>query len=197
MEFDSPYLHVGLKGLMELEGRGRVGGMRIIKNSILVVAIVLLAALVIAVCGLQKNETVIVNHSRDNVQKTFDPKINRSELALLYAQNISNLPEHYAYCLPEKKSFCSIEGCEEVRPTVFNLIGITEGQGSYFARCDNNPCDIYPAKSNTSGIYQEFITKEPHGMLFKLSTQDNSFTEIVTLGTDSYVSVGHCYFTKT
>lgn len=117
-----------------------------------------------------------------------------SKVANLYNQMLPSLPPHDLYCIPIKKFYCSLEGCKDVEPNVFTLLGKNIKEESLFiARCDNKPCDVYEVNLLQSGPFITFETKEPHGMLFRTSTLDQSFIEVVTLGTDSFVSNGYCY----
>lgn len=112
----------------------------------------------------------------------------------LYNKMSSSLPPHDLYCIPSKKSYCTLEGCKDVEANVFLLLGITRQKDSLFmARCDNKPCDVYDVNILQSGAFTTFETKESHGILFKTSQLDQSFVEVVTLGTESFVSNGHCY----
>jgi len=107
--------------------------------------------------------------------------------------NSSNLPVHNTVCLPEKKFFCSIDGCEPHNIGVFNLISGNSKDGS-LSRCDKKPCDTYPVTKSESGNFKVLQTEPEHGMLFKMSYVDLSYTEIVTLGTDSFITFGKCDF---
>jgi hypothetical protein len=106
----------------------------------------------------------------------------------------STLPEHGMYCIPNIKSSCGAEGCKDVEPNVFVLLGkSSRPDGLFLARCDDKPCDVYDVNLKKSGAYASFETVEPRGMLFKMSTLDNSYIEVITLGTDSLISNGICY----
>lgn len=119
---------------------------------------------------------------------------NSVKLTNIYTSNKSTLPTHDLFCIPNKKSYCTIEGCEDVEANVFVLLGKnSKGDGLFMARCDNKPCDIYDVKLSESGMFLNFDTVEPHGLLFKMSTIDKSFLEVITLGTDSFISHGYCY----
>ena len=110
----------------------------------------------------------------------------------IYLNTKAYLPPHELYCIPERKITCSIDGCTEAEPNVFVLL--EEGSGNFnYSRCDNKPCDTYPATPYISGAYMEVRTNDNHGILFKSSTIDQSYVEVVTLGTDTLTSHGHCY----
>ena len=133
--------------------------------------------------------------SQENTQQE-QVKQSNSEVKVtnLHTQMLPSLPAHDLYCIPSKKSYCSLEGCENVEPNVFILLGKTQKEdGLFLARCDNKPCDIYDVNLLQSGEFTTFETKEPHGILFRTSNLDQSFIEVVTLGTESFVSSGHCY----
>lgn len=97
------------------------------------------------------------------------------------------------YCMPERKTHCSIDGCENTEPNVFILLGNDRDGNFKISRCDNNPCDSYPATPYISGKTMEVRTDENHGMLFKSSTLDQSYVEVIISGNDTLTSFGHCY----
>ena len=114
----------------------------------------------------------------------------------IYQSRVAELPAHQLYCIPETKSHCSLTGCEAVDPKVFVLLN-SDDEGLALYRCDEKPCDAYPATDEMSGVNLEIRTIENHGILFKTSTLDQSYVEVVTLGTDTLVSHGHCYKVET
>jgi len=116
----------------------------------------------------------------------------------LYNQMLPSLPSHDLYCVPSTKSYCNVDGCKNVEANVFVLLGINQSKDSLFmARCDDKPCDIYDVNLLQSGEFTTFETKEPHGILFRTSNLDQSYVEVVTLGTESFVSNGFCSQSKT
>ena len=119
--------------------------------------------------------------------------INTASVTDLYNKMYTKLPIHWLHCIPSKKSFCSLDGCESVKAGVFILLGEDKNDNLFIARCDNNPCDIYKGDIVESGAFTIFKTTEEHGMLFKMSSLDQSFIEVVTLGTESFVTSGYCY----
>ena len=136
------------------------------------------------------NNSIMQQENKTPVQQNK----NTQELANLYNQILPTLPTHDLYCIPSKKSFCTLEGCKDIEASIFVLLGKTAKEdGLFIARCDNKPCDVYDVNLLQSGAFMTFETKEPHGMLFRTSTLDQSFIEVVTLGTDSFVSNGYCY----
>ena len=58
-------------------------------------------------------------------------------------------------------------------------------------RCDNKPCDGYEIKINQSSIYTYIEPTEPRGFTVKISN-DNKYTETVSLGLDTFISYGTC-----
>ena len=111
----------------------------------------------------------------------------------LYNQMLPSLPPHDLYCVPSAKSYCTVDGCKDVEAKVFVLLGRNQNRDSLFmARCDNQPCDIYDVNLSQSGEFTTFETKEPHGILFRTSNLDQSYVEVVTLGTESFISNGFC-----
>lgn len=134
-----------------------------------------------------QTESNPVSESKDN---------NTEETLGLYQRILSTLPNHNLYCIPNQKSYCTGEGCTSKKDNVFLLFGKSNNSGYFIARCDSKPCDIYDVDVVPSGSFIEFITKEPHGMTFKMSTVDNKYVEVITLGTDSFVTNGTCYLNE-
>lgn len=118
---------------------------------------------------------------------------NATGLFSLYNEMLPSLPAHDLYCIPSNKSYCTSSGCVGVDASVFVLIGKIADSSLFMARCDRRPCDVYGVELVQSGAFTSFNTKGPHGVLFKTSQLDQSFVEVVTLGTDSFVSNGYCY----
>ena len=112
---------------------------------------------------------------------------------MVYNQVKGALPKHSLYCIPETKSYCTIDGCIADKPNVFVIIGQSPEGEAFLGRCDSKPCDIYPSNLEESGEVVTVTTKEPHGMLFKSSYLDSSYVEVVTLLTDAFISTGQCY----
>ncbi len=146
-------------------------------------------------------------HTKSEVQPSeeIDPEIGQKTISQeiilydnidlvnkLYNQMSPSLPSHDLYCIPNKKSYCTLQGCKDVEASTFTLIG-KGGESLFLARCDSKPCDIYDVDLVQSGVFTTLETKEPHGMLFRTSQIDQSFIEVVTLGTDSFVTNGQCY----
>jgi len=109
-----------------------------------------------------------------------------------YNAQKTTLPPHDMYCIPERKISCSINNCENIEARVFVLISENNNKVT-ISRCDDKPCDIYEATPYFSGAFMEIRTNDNHGLLFKTSSIDQSFVEVVTLGTDTLTSYGHCY----
>ena len=158
------------------------------KNIIItILAIILIGSLYF---NFQSKSEVSLNENVQQVNQTD----NATKVTNLYNQMSSSLPAHDLYCIPSKKSYCTLEGCKDVEANVFVLLGKTQkDDGLFMARCDNKPCDVYDVNLSQSGAFTTFETKEPHGILFRTSQLDQSFVEVVTLGTESFVSNGYCY----
>ena len=120
-------------------------------------------------------------------------KLAAASMVGLYQNKILGLPEHDLYCLPSVKSYCSMDGRVQVTPTVFTLVGAIKDGTYLLSRCDENPCDEYKVNFSTSGAYSTLEDASGHGMMLRISQVDQSYTEVVTLGTDSYISTGYCY----
>ena len=158
------------------------------KNIIItVLAVILIGSLYF---NFQSKSEIPLNENTQQVKQTD----NATKVTNLYNQMSSSLPPHNLYCIPSKKSYCTLEGCKDVEANVFVLLGKTKkDDGLFMARCDNKPCDVYDVNLSQSGAFTTFETKEPHGILFRTSQLDQSFIEVVTLGTESFVSNGYCY----
>lgn len=130
----------------------------------------------------------------DEVNKPSIKNNGNSNAAFYNYQNASDLPSHGLYCIPVKKFNCSVDGCKEMEPTVFVLLGYKALEDTIFmARCDDKPCDIYDVNILQPGAFTTYETKEPHGILFRTSSLDQSYVEVATLGTEAFISNGYCY----
>ena len=162
-----------------------------IKENKIASAIIIILVVVLAIVYLDKQPTPTSLVPQENSQQATQNN-NASKVSNLYKQMLPSLPAHDLYCIPSKKSYCTLEGCEDVEANIFILLG-QKKDSLFLARCDNKPCDVYDVNLIQSGEFTSFETKEPHGMLFRTSNLDQSFIEVVTLGTDSFVSNGYCY----
>ena len=160
------------------------------KNKNIIIAILAIILIGSLYFNFQSKSEVSLNENNQQV----NPTDNATKVTNLYNQMSSSLPAHDLYCVPSKKSYCTLEGCKDVEANVFVLLGKTQKEdGLFMARCDNKPCDVYDVNLSQSGMFTSFETKEPHGILFRTSQLDQSFVEVVTLGTESFVSNGYCY----
>lgn len=117
---------------------------------------------------------------------------NFQDASTIYKNKKAELPRHQTYCIPELKYICTLEGCKTTFPNVFTLLDDTNGK-TRLSRCDVRSCDEYPATIDASHEVTEVRTTENHGMIFKIVNIDQSYVEVVTLGTDTWVSHGHCH----
>ena len=147
----------------------------------------------------QKIENDNKNKESDDVPKVGGMDFNlpfekNKEIEYLY-KNLTNLPKHHTACFPVKKYYCTVDECNEITPTVFNLFG---GNRSYstISRCDENPCDTYDTVFDDSGDYKVIQPVEPKGFIFKMSynTVDKKYIEVVILGIDTYITYGYCKY---
>ena len=162
-----------------------------IKENKIASGIILVLVVVLAVVYFDRQPTTKSSDSQESVQQVKQ-NANATKVTNLYNQILPSLPAHELYCIPSKKSYCTLEGCEDVEANVFILLG-QKKDSLFLARCDNKPCDVYDVNLSQSGMFTSFETKEPHGILFRTSQLDQSFIEVITLGTDSFVSNGYCY----
>jgi hypothetical protein len=161
-----------------------------VKNNIIAVVIFLGFALVSGAIVFTKDIETPVSKSETLMNEA---PLSKSNVLNIYNEVSTSLPPHDLYCIPETKSHCSIDGCKNADPNIFVIIGGSLEKDFYIARCDAKPCDVYPAEYHESGAFLTIETIDPHGMLFRLSSIDKSFVEVVSLGTDTLVSNGHCY----
>lgn len=162
-------------------------------NNKYLVGIIIFLAIALLFSYSNKNSHIATETKFSN--DLTDVKLTSASQALaIYEKMSSTLPQHDMYCIPKKKSSCGVDGCKDVEAKVFVLLGkSSKPDGLFLARCDNKPCDVYDVNLRQSGAFTSFETIEPLGMLFKMSTQDSSYVEIVTLGTDTLISNGVCY----
>lgn len=116
----------------------------------------------------------------------------------IYKEQATNLPAHDLVCIPEKKFICSLNGCTENEPDIFNLVKMSKSSEDVFLlRCDSKPCDSYEVRIvPSSGDMFSLDTLDYKGLLFRSSLSNQDYTEIVTLGTTSFISNGYCYAAK-
>jgi len=112
--------------------------------------------------------------------------------------SLAILPQHNTVCFPTKKFLCTSDNCAtEEKPSVFILIG-SSINGPTMSRCDRTGCDTYDAVMEKGGEYINAQTKDPRGLIFKMSFSNNAlnsqneFVEVATLGLSTQVSYGYC-----
>ncbi len=117
---------------------------------------------------------------------------NPSQKDLSFDININNLsyilPEYTKICIPNRKQYCTTNGCEDIKPTVFVLY---DENNNMVYRCDNNPCDGYEVTSSPSGMFTNITPVEPRGLSVKIA-DNGEYTESATLGLDTLISYGTC-----
>jgi hypothetical protein len=153
------------------------------------ISIVLLASLILIFAGIFQTNTSEYTEEKERV-KILSKDYFLTVQKLYYS--VKNLPKHQLYCIPKTKVNCSSEGCRDVFSKVFVLLSESGGTGS-MSRCDESPCDTYPVTVSKSGVIKNINTVTPRGLLFKMSALDNSYVEVVTIGTDALISHGYCY----
>lgn len=164
-----------------------------IKENKITTTLVIILAIIFGIVYFNKQTIPPPADFQENTQQ-IKQSDNIRTVTNLYNQMSPTLPPHDLYCIPSKKSHCSLAGCKDVEANIFILLGKTQkADGLFMARCDNKPCDVYDVNLLQSGAFTTFETKEPHGMLFRTSQLDQSFIEVVTLGTESLISNGFCY----
>lgn len=95
-------------------------------------------------------------------------------------------------CFPTSRFDCSEDGCVQNQPNTYYFIDHGTEGGSYF-RCDSAGCDQYDIDVHVSGVFTQFAPKNASAaMLFKVSSLDNSFVDVATIGTNALVSYGKC-----
>ena len=92
-------------------------------------------------------------------------------------------------CEIMQKFNCShVAGCQVVQNTIH--INFDPDSKTY-SRCDKNGCDDLSAEFSISGDFIN-IAIPASGMLAKVSIDRTSFEEVVTLGSQVFVSFGLC-----
>lgn len=140
----------------------------------------------------QRSPTTSIVDSNENLglDQAFKKNLEFEDLARALAS-----PDSHTACIPVKKVYCTISGCEAVPAKTFNLIG-GNSLTPTFSRCDRMGCDTYDAIIEQSGEYKNLQMKEPKGVIFKMAynTIDKKYLEIATLGLDSYITYGYCLY---
>lgn len=154
------------------------------KRRYYILSILLLIFLCISIYAItiQNNKGTEANTPETTVatgNQEFDLNIN----ALTY-----QLPDYTKICLPESRYDCSTKECIKNKPIVFILY---DEYTNKVYRCDKNPCDQYDVSKETSGLYTNLTPIIPNGSLIKLSN-DNKYTEIVSIGLDFIIYMGQC-----
>ena len=121
-------------------------------------------------------------YSRYSIDKKREAKFDLNSLSY-------TLPTHNMICLPNIKFICNPQSkCYQVKPTVFILF---DGLLDTFYRCDNQPCDSYEVRTDTSGDYTNFTPIVPNGTIWKVNKNGN-YVEVATIGAETYISYGKC-----
>ena len=116
--------------------------------------------------------------------------------ALKVADEVGQLPKHFARCTPTTKVVCVDGECEKVAPNTFYLLGKTTA-GHTYSRCDRLGCDTYDALVRESGLIENWQLVEPSGVTLKRTLSgDRSFVEVATLELQVYISFGQCESTR-
>lgn len=159
-----------------------------VKENKITSGIIIVLMVVLGIVYFDKQPAIEPLDSQESKQNDYAVKVTN-----LYNQMLPTLPAHDIYFIPSKKSYCTVEGCKDMEANVFILVGTNSKSGLFMARCDSKPCDIYDVNMIQSGAFTTFETKEPHGILFRTSNLDQSYIEVVTLGTEAFVSSGYGY----
>src|SRR3990167_8785440 len=102
-----------------------------IKENKIASAIIIILVVVLAIVYLDKQPTPTSSVPQENSQQATQNN-NASKVSNLYKQMLPSLPAHDLYCIPSKKSYCTLEGCEDVDPNVFILLGKTQKENGLF-----------------------------------------------------------------
>jgi hypothetical protein len=141
---------------------------------------------------VDKNEDTVFqkNESSPEEKLTFDVDLS----SLNY-----ELPAYTKICIPEVKHFCSDEGCETTKPSVFILYDKNKG---LLYRCDEKPCDVYEVNEYPSGMFTYLRPKDAKEFSVKIADDpivktvapemENKYIEIAGTGLGVMVSNGTC-----
>ncbi len=142
-------------------------------------------------------------NSQIDTTRQIEPYEKSVKLESIYKSS-KLLPVHNTVCFPAKKILCNRGICENVEPSVFNLLISRSESASLepaIARCDSKGCDVYDARFEPSG--REYINIQPidpKGMILKMTIGNTEpiedYLEVVTLGLDTHISYGYCLFNQ-
>ena len=109
------------------------------------------------------------------------------------------LPSYTKICIPETKQFCSKEGCEQIKASVFVLY---DNNNKLLYRCDEKPCDVYEVDVYPSGIFKYLRPKNAKDLSLKIADDptvktafpeiENEYIELLGTGLEVMVSNGKC-----
>jgi hypothetical protein len=91
-------------------------------------------------------------------------------------------------CEITSKFMCELTACQAAKLGGYNLVDLDKNT---IARCDRLGCDTYDAVVSASGAFLNVAVPD-RGLMAKLSLSLDSFTEVVTLAGQVYVSFGRC-----
>lgn len=169
---------------------------------------ILIILLLFAGCSDIKNTNKSVNENYKNQEKVDQNKINN----IARDDNVENLefdidlsslkyklPDFDIICLPEQKYFCSNEGCNRKKASVFLLY---KKYSNLLYRCDRQPCDKYEVNEYPSGMFTYLRPKDAKELSVKIANDSivddivpeikNEYIELAGMGLAVMISNGSC-----
>lgn len=109
--------------------------------------------------------------------------------SLLVSANAVEASSAVTTCAVNQKFYCEKgKACISIKN---NIVIRVDYLKRVYSRCDTKGCDDYKALIGKSGTFTNIFIPN-RGALAKVSMLDHSFLEVVTLGTNAYVSHGIC-----
>ena len=91
-------------------------------------------------------------------------------------------------CEPKTAQSCSIEGCKEMKPSVYIKINFST---KTYSRCSAGSCDNYSMISTVGGMYT-VIEKQGSGTFVKSLNNGESYVEALATGVGTIQNFGSC-----
>ncbi len=92
-------------------------------------------------------------------------------------------------CDASTKFQCSVNGCSEIRPTVWVNLDFPARR---LERCDAKGCDRYEMVHSVAGLYTTITLVGHPGTFFKAVNDASEFVEVASLGVSVLSSFGRC-----
>ena len=122
------------------------------------------------------------------VQESGDLREALQELEGLVAKGLPDRAPQWR-CDASTKFQCSVNGCSEIRPTVWVNLDFPARR---LERCDAKGCDRYEMVHSISGLYTTITLVGHPGTFLKAVNDGSQFVEVASILTRVFTSFGRC-----